>query len=101
VRDAVEAGELRWIQSLVMDKAGEPASAEDAAAFAEHIPHGLVPVLADTEQESMAFVELIMFPTLVLLSPNLKVHTDGVENDYTAVLDAAQAVVTGVSGTEP
>jgi hypothetical protein len=89
-----------WVTLYFMDPHGDPPTAEDVADWVERIPNDLIPVLADPDGESVEFVELSVVPSLVLLKPNLKVHTDGVDN-FSVVLDAAQAVLTGVSGTEP
>jgi len=100
VRNAVDAGELNWVTFYFMDPHGEPPTPEDVADWAERIPHPLIPVLADPDAESVSFVELSVLPSLVLLSPDLKVHTDGVDN-HPAALDAALTVLAGVSGSEP
>lgn len=91
VAEAVDAGELSWISVLFMDELGEPPTGEDAVRYAEGVPHPLVPVLADSEQESVEFVQLSVVPTLILLSPDLKVHTAG--DDYRAALDAALEIL--------
>ncbi len=100
VRNAVDAGALSWVTLYFMDPHGEPPTPEDVALWAERIPHPLIPVLADPDAESVSFVELQSVPSLVLLAPNLKVHTSGV-NNYPVALDAALDVLAGVSGSEP
>ena len=93
VAEAVDAGDLYWITILAQDESFEPADADDVIEWASLHPNDRVPTLADPDAESFAFTELTALPYLVLLAPDLTVHTVS-SPYYTAVLDAAVDVLT-------
>jgi hypothetical protein len=96
VAEAIDSGDAYWFSVLASNRVMEPPTGEDAATWAAEKPHDLIPILADENLDATTFVELSSFPSLVLLSPDLKVHTDGVD-DYTAVLDAAVEILSAPS----
>lgn len=95
VADAVDAGDLHWITILSEDETpGVPITSAEVTEWAGLHSHELVPVLADPDSVSTTFVELNVFPYLVLLDPELKVRA--IQDDtvgYTGVLDAALAIL--------
>ncbi len=92
VRKAVDKGDLYWITVLGEGYAFNPTTPDDVEQWADSFPHENVPVLQDSDGESFFYVELTTIPSLVLLKPNLKVDTDGVDN-YPDALDAALAAL--------
>lgn len=84
VGDAVRTEQLYWITVLIDDA--------DAAAWADIYQSPAVPVLADPGGITADYVDLRYFPTLVLLSPDLTVHTRSGDG-YAEVLDAALDVL--------
>jgi thiol-disulfide isomerase/thioredoxin len=89
IRKAVDKGDMYWITVLGDGYVpGFPPTPEDIEQWADDFPHKKVPVLQDSNGESFTYVELNFIPSLVLLKPNMKVDTDGVDN-YTLALDAA------------
>jgi hypothetical protein len=92
VRDAVNAGDLFWITVLGEGFDFEPTTYEDVVKWAEGFPNARVPVLQDEAGASFSYVAISSIPSMVLLEPNLKVHTEGVDN-YIAALDAAVEIL--------
>jgi hypothetical protein len=92
VQYAVDDGRLVWITVIAQSSASLPATGEDVVQWHEEYRHRRIPVLADATGASMDFVDLAYFPTLVLLNPDLTVHTES-GDDYTEVLDAAVAIL--------
>jgi thiol-disulfide isomerase/thioredoxin len=90
VREAVQTGDIYWITIMGQDITGQPASGDTATEWNEMYPHRKVPVLADGAYESVDFVELAFWPTLTLLSPDLKVNTMSTSTGgWTPPMDAA------------
>jgi len=92
VAEAVDVGALYWITLLVEDENYAPVDEQDVVEWADDHPHDRVPTLADSNFEAISFTDLTYYPYLVLLSPDLEVHT--ISSDYTTVLDAAEVVLT-------
>jgi hypothetical protein len=88
----VDKDNMYWIAVLGEGYNFNPTEPEDVEQWADSFPHKKVPVLQDSNGESFSYVELSFIPSLVLLKPNPKVDTDGVD-DYAAALDAALGVL--------
>ena len=87
LRDAVDAGEVRWITVISEDVQGGPADEADVQAWHEAFPHPRVPVLLDADGSVASYVRAYGFPRLILLDEELRiVHHD---RPYDEVLEAA------------
>ena len=92
VREAVQSGDIYWITIMGQDITGSPATGATATEWNDMYPHRKVPVLADGGYESIEFVDLTFYPTLTLLTPDLKVDTASSPQSWGPPMDAAVAL---------
>lgn len=93
VRDAVDAGELRWITIVGEAMDGQPADPQTVATWHDVAGHEQIPVLADQSDVMLLYVGSgtdcsDTFPSLTLLSPGLVV-AEGGQGPTSRVLEVA------------
>jgi len=90
VRDAIEAGELRWVTYIMQNAQGSPPDLDDLESWADDFSGADVPVLGGGD------VELLMDWLGLTFIPNLTLVTEGMQvvefsgSDWNDVLLAAQ-----------
>jgi hypothetical protein len=87
IKEGVENGDVYWITLLDADWGGRKISDEELVEWFDIYPNENIPVLADKDQEMMAWMEVVGYPTVVALNPDLSVGKFNSRGDYTKVLD--------------
>lgn len=87
LRDAIDAGEVRWITVLSEGASGAPATEADVRAWHAAFPHPRVPVLLDAQGQTADYVRAFGYPRLVLLDADLRLVA--YDQSYTEVMAMA------------
>lgn len=87
VRDAVENGDMYWI-TIMGDGNSGPATPATSKAWHSAYPFEPVPVIADTQQESVRYIGLRGWPSLLLLNEDMEVVAYDPQN-WTGAIQAA------------
>lgn len=76
--EVIERGDVYWITILGQDNYGAPGYQALSERWFELYPTKAIPILADGAYQSVDFVGLGWWPTVLLLTPDLKVEDTGV-----------------------
>ncbi len=84
IREMVENGDVHWVTILGEDFSG-PATNETPVNWHEAYPTENIPVLADKTYEIVDFIELMYWPTSMLLREDLTIEAFDREDPWKGV----------------
>jgi thiol-disulfide isomerase/thioredoxin len=91
--EIIERGDVYWITILGEDVYGAPAYQEVTERWHDLYPTKEIPVLADGDYTSADYVGLGFWPSLFLLTPDLKIRNTGSWGDAGGVLSTLNSEV--------
>jgi len=89
VREAIASGDLLWVTVLGENRSGAAPDGVVAERWFDSYPNPAVPVFSDTAQETAPWMDIMYWPTVVLLDADLLVLSVDREDPLAAIDDAA------------